>query len=111
MTADEMGVEMQASSLTRVPSATPVFSAAPLPCLSLARDTLASLKVPTWKGQAQPAMLERAPARLSPVCQWDAQHKEGDAAIYTRLLASIAMWLRGALPFSFLTIVAMATKI
>lgn len=102
---------MQASSLMRVPSATPVFSVVPLPCLAPARDTLANLKVPTWKRQAQPALLEMAPERPSPACQWGAQHKEGGWAVYTRLLASIATLLRGALPFSFLTIVAMATKI
>jgi len=58
---DGAGAEVQAGSLTRVPSATPVLSVAPLPCLAAARDTLGSLKVSIWKGQAWPAMLGRAP--------------------------------------------------
>lgn len=61
-------VDTLGSSLTRMPSATPVVQVAPLPCLALARDTLASLKVPNWKGQAQQAMLKRIPVLLSPVC-------------------------------------------
>lgn len=74
VTADEAGVEMQASSLMRVPNTTPVFSAAPLPCLALARDTLASLKAPTWKGQALPVGCTTQRRRLCYLYEASWQH-------------------------------------
>lgn len=48
---------------------------------------------PTWKGQAEPAVPERAPVPPSPVCQWGARHEKGDPAIHTGLPAGTARLL------------------